>query len=498
MTDRRERGRELLFLLLFGMFLFLWAVIQPFNVSPDEPMRYRICQYLYENHTLPPHGGDPSIRDAAWGYSYAFFPILPQTVGAFFMTVASWFSKDAFVLLMAARMVSVASGVVTAWFSLRIGEKLWGRTALKWLFTVLVTMLPQFVFLCSYVNSDSFAVMATSVIIYSWLLGMESGWSYRNCITMAIGIILCAMCYYDAYGVILASILVVCVSLLRQWKDRRKRLELIKKVLLIAGLVLLGIAWWFIRNAVLYQGDFLGLATSEEYSQQFAADNLKPSNRYLPYHEGASLWDMLLSWGWIKVAGISFIGCFGYVSIPLKIWMYVIYAAVIVIGVGATLWHLIIQIRRKRNQLREKAGAMETKADTAEAEAGIAEAKDGLPGTGWQNRVWIAALLITSIIPNLLNLYHSYYVDFQPQGRYSMPMLLPLMYFVTLGWQYIAKGTEAGRDPAAAAQVDFSTGKHRKYRRWIAPCLGIVWLALTVFIYLTIYYPATVVAISSR
>lgn len=468
MTDRRERGRELLFLLLFGIFLFLWAVIQPFNASPDEPMRYRICQYLYENRTLPPHGGDPSIRDAAWGYSYAFFPILPQTIGAFFMTVASWFSKDAFVLLMAARMVSVVSGVVTAWFSLRIGEKLWGRTTLKWLFTVLVTMLPQFVFLCSYVNSDSFAVMATSVIIYSWLLGMESGWSYRSCITMAVGIILCAMCYYDAYGVILASVLVVCVSLLRQWKDRRKRLDLIKKMLLIAGLVLLGIAWWFIRNAVLYQGDFLGLATSEEYSRQFAAENLKPSNRYLPYHEGASLWDMLFSWGWIKVVGISFIGCFGYVSIPLKIWMYVIYAAVIAIGAGAALWHAITRVK----------------------------AKDGLPGTGWQNRVWIAALLITGIIPNLLNLYHSYYVDFQPQGRYSMPMLLPLMYFVTLGWQYISKGTEEGGDPAAM-QTDFSAGKHRKYRRWIAPCLGIAWSALTVFIYLTIYYPATVVAISS-
>lgn len=469
MTDRRERGRELLFLLLFGIFLFMWAVIQPFNASPDEPMRYRICQYLYENRTLPPHGGDPSIRDAAWGYSYAFFPILPQTIGAFFMTVASWFSKDAFVLLMAARMVSVVSGVVTAWFSLRIGEKLWGRTTLKWLFTVLVTMLPQFVFLCSYVNSDSFAVMATSVIIYSWLLGMESDWSYRSCITMAVGIILCAMCYYDAYGVILASILVVCVSLLRQWKDRRKRLDLMKKMLLIAGLVLLGIAWWFIRNAILYRGDFLGLATSEEYSQQFAADNLKPSNRYLPYHEGASLWDMLFSWGWIKMAGISFIGCFGYVSIPLKIWMYVIYVAVIAIGAGAALWHAITRVKTK----------------------------EGLPGTGWQNRVWIAALLITGIIPNLLNLYHSYYVDFQPQGRYSMPMLLPLMYFVTLGWQYISKGTEVGRDPAAA-QADFSAEKRRKYRRWIVPCLGIVWSALTVFIYLTIYYPATVVAISSR
>lgn len=467
MTDRRERGREVIFLLLFGIFLFLWAVIQPFNVSPDEHMRYRICQYLYENHTLPPHGGDPSIRDAAWGYSYAFFPILPQMIGAFFMTVASWFSKDAFVLLMAARMVSVASGIGTAWFSMRIGEKLWGRTTLKWLFTVLVTLLPQFVFLCSYVNSDSFAVMATSMIIYSWLLGLESGWSYRSCITMAVGIILCAMCYYDAYGVILASILLVCASLLRQWKDRRERLDLIKKLLLIAGLVLLGIAWWFIRNAVLYQGDFLGLATSEEYSQQFAAENLKPSNRYLPYHEGASLWDMLFSWGWIKVAGISFIGCFGYVSIPLKIWMYVIYAAVIVIGIGAVLWQLIIQVRRRT------------------------EMKEGPCGTGWQNRMWIAAILITGIIPNLLNLYHSYYVDFQPQGRYSMPMLLSLMYFVTLGWQYISG------NPAAAQETSMQEN-HGKYRRWIAPCIGIVWSALTVFIYLTIYYPATVVAISSR
>lgn len=435
MADKRERGRELLFLLLFGIFVFLWAVIQPFNASPDEPMRYRICRYLYENHTLPPHGGAPSIRDAAWGYSYAFFPILPQTIGAFFMTVASWFSKDAFVLLMAARMVSVVSGVATAWFSLRIGEKLWGRTALKWLFTILVTLLPQFVFLCSYVNSDSFAVMATAMIIYSWVLGLESGWSYRSCLTMAVGIILCAMSYYDAYGVILASILLIGASLLQHWKNRGERRELIKKTLLIAVLVLIGIAWWFIRNAVLYDGDFLGLSTSEEYSQQFAADYLKPTNRHLPYHEGDSLWDMLFSWKWIKVTGMSFIGCFGYMSIPLKIWMYFIYAGVIVIGITALLWHLISMMRRKRT-----------------------------------NRMWTAAMLLTAIIPNILNLSHSYYVDFQPQGRYSMPMLLPLMYFVTLGWQSVSG-------------------------RRIIPCIAIVWSALTVFIYLTIYYPATVVAI---
>lgn len=462
MIDRQERVREWLFLIFFGIFIILWAVIQPLNVSPDEPMRYRICQYLYENHALPPHGGDPSIRDAAWGYSYAFFPILPQMIGALFMTIASWFSENAFVLLMAARMVSVLSGVGTAWFALRIGEKLWGKTTMKWLFTVLVTMLPQFVFLCSYINSDSFAVFATSIIVYSWLLGLESDWSYGSCVTMAVGIILCALSYYDAYGVILASILLLGANILLWWKNRGKRRDLIKKSILIAGLVLLGISWWFIRNAVLYQGDLLGLNTSEAYSQRYAVDFLKPTNRQVPSRVGDSLWDMLTAWKWIEVTGISFIGCFGYMNIPLKTWMYFIYAAVVAAGIVAAVL-LLVKQKKKRHNLctTEEAGT---------------EVWEGFTGSDWGNRMWIAALLLTAVVPNLLNLSHSYYVDFQPQGRYSMPMLLPLMYFVTLGWQYIA-------------------GKHR---RFLLLGIGVLWPVMTVFIYLTIYYPATMVAISSR
>ena len=32
-----------------------------------------------------------------------------------------------------------------------------------------------------------------------------------------------------------------------------------------------------------------------------------------------------------------------------------------------------------------------------------------------------------------LNIYNSYTSDYQAQGRYSLPMLIPLAYFVTLG-----------------------------------------------------------------
>ena len=41
------------------------------------------------------------------------------------------------------------------------------------------------------------------------------------------------------------------------------------------------------------------------------------------------------------------------------------------------------------------------------------------------------------MIPVFLFLYYVYYSDNQPQGRYLMPALYPLMYFVTLGWNNI-------------------------------------------------------------
>ena len=42
-------------------------------------------------------------------------------------------------------------------------------------------------------------------------------------------------------------------------------------------------------------------------------------------------------------------------------------------------------------------------------------------------------MILALIIPNILNLYASYAIDYQPQGRYSMPMLIPLMYFTVYG-----------------------------------------------------------------
>ena len=42
-------------------------------------------------------------------------------------------------------------------------------------------------------------------------------------------------------------------------------------------------------------------------------------------------------------------------------------------------------------------------------------------------------MFINMIIPFGLAVYYSYFSDYQPQGRYLLPLVLPMMYFVIQG-----------------------------------------------------------------
>lgn len=58
---------------------------------------------------------------------------------------------------------------------------------------------------------------------------------------------------------------------------------------------------------------------------------------------------------------------------------------------------------------------------------------------GWKRKIFSSdrllhiTFLICMVIPCGLSIYYSFYSDYQPQGRYLMPMLIPLLYFVTTG-----------------------------------------------------------------
>ncbi|MCI7814474.1 MAG: DUF2142 domain-containing protein [Lachnospiraceae bacterium] len=407
----KENWKEWSFVLgMFAIFL-IWAAVLPFDSAPDEAMRFQIPAYIL-NYGRLPNGADPLIRDGQWGISYGFGPPLAAIVSAAFMKVMGLFSKTDEAFRYACRIVSALCGAGVVGMTILIGKKRFAKEE-RVFFVALVAFLPQFVFLSSYINNDAMALLGTAVIVYAWICGLESQWNRRSCVMLALGIVVCTLTYYNSYGFILCSILLFIISVLYQ---KQGISGLLKKGLLISVIVIGLAGWYFVRNYMLYDGDFLGMATSTKYAELYAVPSLKPSMRHTPMNDGLSLFEMLKDGQWFQVFYKSFIGTFGYMEILLPNWAYTFYTDLFWLASIGGIWYLFDWIR-----------------------AGKSGRKQERQKRTWEWRLFDAMMVISAVIPNLLNLWYSYSSDYEPQGRYSMPMLVPLMYFVTKGLFFLKK-----------------------------------------------------------
>ena len=410
---------EIGFCVVVFALILVWMGVQPLHSSPDELMRYDIVTYLFEHGTLP-HGGEEEIRNEVWGISYAFHPYLSSVFSAIFMRITSIFTTDDIALLWSARMVNVFLGVGTTFIASRIGKRLFNDGA-RWFFTALVAFWPGALFLFTYLNNDGLAIFTTALMILMWVRGMQDEWSIKTCVGLAIGISLCALSYYNAYGVIFCSIIFFVTTVLM---CREKKLDwqfLLSRGAIMTAIVLVLAGWWFVRAYIIYDGDFLGLSISDSYAELYAIDMLKPSNRQTMQSTGASIIDMVFytdpTWryNWIVNVVISFVGMFGWADILMPFILTKVY--VIFIGVG--LLGVLLKAKEGFFTLHQ----------TTISKARI-----------WRKEtIFRWCLLIAIVIPCVLLVYYSYTNDLQAQGRYIMSALIPLMYFVAWGYQNLLK-----------------------------------------------------------
>ncbi len=393
MTAKKDYT-SIIFVLGVLVFYTAWMLASPYAAPPDENMRYDIPMYIYKYGVLP-RGDDPLLINNAWGLSYAYFPILSYMVSALFMKVVSVFSTEPLILLMAARFFSVLCGVGTAFMSLKIGRRLFGKN-IGFLFAAMVAFLPQNVFISSYVNNDALAILSTALIVWFWIRGIESNWDFKACVGLAVSISICALSYYNAYGFILCSIILFYAT--------HQPSQVIKKTLLIVGIVAVLAGWWFIRNAILYDGDFLGMRSMDACAEAHAWPEVRPSAHTTPMSQGMSIFDMLFRTTWLLSVGRSFIGKFGGMSVTMPMWSYPIAIVFFLVG-------FIFFFKNER-----KAFSFKTDVE----------------GKKYAILSWV--MVLAALIPNLLSMYNSYASDYQPQGRYSLPMIIPFFYFIAIGY----------------------------------------------------------------
>ncbi|MBR3249596.1 MAG: DUF2142 domain-containing protein [Clostridia bacterium] len=393
----KEKHLKIIYIILITSIAIAFAILMPINSGPDEIMKMDICKFIAEHNSLP-HGGEDAVRDATWGISYGFTPILSYIIGGIFMKITGIFTQDIHALYVSARLVSCICYSIMGIFVIKIGDKLFKNKYCKWIFITFTTMLPQVLFLGSYINNDALALMSIAIIVYAWILGLESKWSIKSSITLAIGIGLCALSYYNAYGYILTSMIIFVVYYA---VNKINYKEFLKKGILISFITLAICGWWFVRSYIIYNGDILGMRTTDEYAEKYAIEELKPSNRSTPQNTGMSLYTMLIKEKWIYMTLKSFIAVFGGMEIGMPTYIYALFLLAFLIGFISYAIKFF-----KKGHFKN----MDT-----------------------NKKILEFAFIFNIFLPIGLSFYYSYFSDFQPQGRYIMPMLIPFMCFITLG-----------------------------------------------------------------
>lgn len=392
------------FVLIGGLFVWylIWANSIAFCNAPDEWMKWQLIDYVFKTGIYPP-GYEPSLIDPIYGNTYAFEPAISYLLGAGMVKLTSLFTQDHTAYITAARMVSVLFSCGTVFLLFRIGNRLF-KKPLAWLMVLAVALLPQYTFMSSYINNDMFGIFCGALIIYFWIRGLDSGWATKDVIGLAIGFGLCLISYYFAYPYLLMSIILFAASMIHFTRKKKFGITggvITKKLIIILVIVFAIAGWYFIRNAVLYNGDIFAMDSSSALAERYAAPDMRPSVRPTPQNMGISLPEMIFGMNWADTSLLSFFAVFGNMTVSAAKWLFVLF--LIIAGAGA-----VFSLNFKR----------------------MAAAKV-------ESKLLMAALILSAAGVILISLYYSYTADFQPQGRYLMQAVIPFAVVFCMGWQNI-------------------------------------------------------------
>lgn len=385
---------------LLFMFIFVcmsvFVFVQPFGDGPDEINRFKVVTYI-ENHGRIPAGDDPEIILDGYGASYAFQPILTYMICGFVLRILSPLSLSFFSKLVICRYINVIFGLVAACYTVKLSKLLFKDERIASIFSTAVILLPQNIFIYTYVNTDGAALMAVIIMLYGLIRGYKENFDVRSLVSISLGIVICLLSYYNCYG----YILVTFVAFIAYFIHNKDIKGMFKKGLPIAGIVILLAGWWFIRNAILYNGDVFAL-TARKACAQATGDPawlLQMSKTYK--NEGYSLFYMLFHSSYLTLVWRSFIAMFGPMLIPTHHYVYIAFALLFY----ACILGLFLPYKSTKY--------------------------DGFSKN--QKSILRITFIVGALIPAGLAVFYSYSWDFQPQGRYYLPCLIPFFFLLTSG-----------------------------------------------------------------
>lgn len=424
---------EMVVLLLCFSICLTGAFLLPVDQCPDEKSRLMLSEWIVKTGTLPT-GNEPEVMIPGWGYSYALYPYLSAIVGAAFKKAATCFTDSPRILLAASRMCSVLAVTFCCFFCLHLGHRLFERKSSAVLLAVLVCFLPQVMFLGMYQNNDALSLCAVSMMLYYLVEGYDCKWPVTSCIGLAVSFSIGLLSYYSIYGWLLMGALFSVLAVLLEAKRSDNWQLLFKRAILILGICLLLAGWFFIRNAMLHDGDFLGFVSEHSSRKTMQEQGHVLYDGLSCRNDGMSVIQFLRfkNYEWVCMTADSFVGVFGYMIYYLSSEQYCFYS--VILG-GGVLYFLAVLLRCKLCR---------------------------------RDSLLLLMMMVSSGISITLSFCSSYVRDYQPQGRYVITLILPLAYMLSYGMDKTTV-TVQGSKPGKTSE--FNT----------AAAVTVLWLSLFVW-----------------
>lgn len=383
----------------------LWAAILPYNAGPDEYDHFASARFIAEHNRFPVFDQEEDfIHTTCYSdrgpcfTSYAVYPGLNYTISAGFMKVQHAITGGEYQdLYVAARLTSTLAIPVYVFFLWQTARLLLRQRLARATALLAGGFIPQVSFIGGYVNSDAFSMAAGAAIVYLTVRMLIEGqfpWMVLYC---GLGAGMLAWARPNFVLLVIPFAGAWLYTMLPIWREGAWR-RVVFYTLAAAGLAALVGSWWYLRNLDLY-GDPLGARTMSD-----AFDALAPL-RQSRADQGATLTQLIFEDPiWSKWTFRSFFGVFGYMSLFLDYRIYLAIRLVLTVaGAG-----LLIALYKS-----------------------IAAHGRGVwaSGASW---AWLV-LVVVLIGAILASAWTSLYNDFQPQGRYLYPALVPALLLATQG-----------------------------------------------------------------
>lgn len=380
----------------FLCYYTLTASILPTGAGPDYPVSNDISRFVYDHLSLPVLPEDEEdLMFTPGGTTRATRPPASYLISGFIAHLSPYMDSSSFHAWRHGTGLTSALTLLVVFITL---YACFQSLAYALSGAVLLGLMPQFTFIASYNNDDSAGILSASLVVMSMVFILRQGVSTKTIAIMA------ASCGFVLVTKFTAWLILPFAFVYTLWQARDQYRIWWKYLLIALPLIVVSGGWWVLLNMIHYGWDDplqFGIGQDLIESHRDNAQ-LGLGGGYIT--QGASYYELLIEnyKSFINISLMSFIGYLDWQRLPLGVVQYVFYGSIVVIAVVYAAVILLITVGGRLAGTKIRA---------------LTQVNPGFVS-------FLFAIITFQIFMYVrFNIYH----DIQLQGKYVLPVVLPLV-----------------------------------------------------------------------